>query len=55
MHFIFQLIQDGVLNLEYFPTEAQVVDIFTKPLASRRFLQLQLMLGVKEVFSGGLS
>jgi hypothetical protein len=54
MHFIRQLIQDGVLNLEYLPTEAQVADIFTKPLASPRFLQLRLMLGVKEVVSGGL-
>jgi hypothetical protein len=54
MHFIRQLIQDGVLNLEYLPTEAQVADIFTKPLASPRFLQLRLMLGVKAVVSGGL-
>jgi hypothetical protein len=40
MHFIRQLIQDGVLSLEYFPTEEKVVDIFTKPLASPHFLQL---------------
>ena len=37
MHFIRQLIQDGVLSLEYLPTEAQVVDIFTKPLASPHY------------------
>ena len=55
MHFIRQLIQDGVLSLEYMPTEAQVADIFTKPLASPRFLQLRLMLGVKEVVFGGSS
>jgi hypothetical protein len=54
MHFIRQLIQVGVLNLEYFPTEVQVADIFTKSLASPCFLQLQLMLGVKEVVFGGL-
>ena len=55
MHFIQQLIQDGVFTLEYLPTEAQVADIFTKPLASPRFLHLRLMLGVKEVVFGGSS
>lgn len=40
MHFIHQLIQDGVISLEYLPTEEQVAYIFTKPLASPRFLQL---------------
>jgi ATP sulfurylase len=55
MHFIRQLIQDGVLPLEYLPTEAQVADIFTKPLASPLFVQLRLMLGVKEVVFGGSS
>ena len=55
MHFIHQLIQDDVLSLEYFPTEEKVVDIFTKPLQSPHFLQLQLMLGTKEFFLEGLS
>ena len=55
MYFIRQLIQDGVLTLEYLPTEAQVGDIFTKPLASPQFLQLCSMLGVKEVVFGGSS
>ena len=34
MHFIRQLIQDGILSLEYIPTDAHDVDIFTKPLTS---------------------
>lgn len=55
MHFIRQMIQDGSLILEYIPIEEQVVDIFTKPLASPRYLQLRSMLGVKEVVLGGLS
>ena len=38
MHFIRQLIQDEVPSLEYLPTEEHVADIFTKPLASPRFL-----------------
>ena len=55
MHFIQQLIQDGVLNLEYLPTEVQVADKITKPITSPQFLQLHLMLGVKEVVFGGSS
>jgi hypothetical protein len=53
MHFIRQLIQDGVIALEYIPTTGQIADIFTKPFASPRFLQLRTMLGVTEVVLGG--
>ena len=53
MHFIHQLIQDGVLSLEYIPTDTQVIDIFTKPLASPCYLQLQSTLGVTKVVLGG--
>lgn len=38
MHFIRQLIQDGVLILEYIPTSEQVTDIFMKPFASSCYL-----------------
>ena len=40
MHFIRQLIQDGVIALEYIPTAGQVADMFTKPFALPCFLQL---------------
>jgi hypothetical protein len=53
MHFIRRLIQDGLLRLEYLSTRRKVVDIFTKPLTSPRFLQLRSILGVKEVVSRG--
>ena len=54
MHFIRQLIQNGVIALEYIPTTGQVADLFTKPFASPRFLQLRSMLGVTEVVLGGI-
>ncbi|KAH9331958.1 hypothetical protein KI387_004066, partial [Taxus chinensis] len=44
IHFISQHIQDGVLCLEYIPTQQQVADIFTKPFASPRYLELHGML-----------
>ena len=53
IHFIHQLIQDGVIALEYIPTAGQVADIFTKPFASPWYLQLRFMLGVNEVVLGG--
>ena len=40
MHFIYQLIQDGVISLEYIHTHAQVADIFTKPFGSHHYLQV---------------
>ncbi|KAH9292456.1 hypothetical protein KI387_042361 [Taxus chinensis] len=53
MHFIRQLIQDGVVQMEFVPTADQLADIFTKPLASPRYLELRDKLGVKEVVLGG--
>lgn len=40
MHFINQLIQDGVLSLEYIPSEEEITYIFTNSLSSLRFLKL---------------
>ena len=55
MHFIHQLIQDGVIALEYIPTISQVANIFTKPFASPYYLQLRSMLGVTKVVLGETS
>lgn len=55
MHFIFNLIHDGVLSLEYILTDAQAINIFTKSFASQHYLQLQFMLGVSKVVLGGSS
>ncbi|CAL8165835.1 unnamed protein product [Prunus armeniaca] len=46
-HFIKDALQEGVINLEYCPTNEQLADIFTKPLAKDRFNYLREMLGVK--------
>ncbi|CAL2258162.1 unnamed protein product [Prunus armeniaca] len=46
-HFIKDALQEGVINLEYCPTNEQPADIFTKPLAKDRFNYLRGMLGVK--------
>ncbi|CAL8152242.1 unnamed protein product [Prunus armeniaca] len=46
-HFIKDALQEGVIDLEYCPTNEQLADIFTKPLAKDRFNYLRGMLGVK--------
>jgi hypothetical protein len=53
MHFIGNLTQDRVLEMLFCPTDNQVVDIFTKPLAETKFYKLQSMLGVQEVVIKG--
>lgn len=39
-HFIRELVEQGVVELEYVPTLKQIVDILTKPLDSMRFEKL---------------
>ena len=46
-HFIKDALQEGIIDLIYCPTEEQMADIFTKPLAKDRFNYLRSMLGVK--------
>jgi hypothetical protein len=53
MHFIINLIHDRVIEVLFFPTEDQVVDIFTKSLTKVKFSKLQSMLGVQEVVIKG--
>jgi hypothetical protein len=53
MHFIINLIHDQVIEVLFFPTEDQVVDIFTKSLTEVKFSKLRSMLGVQEVFIKG--
>jgi hypothetical protein len=53
MHFIRKLIHDQVIEVLFFPTEDQVVDIFTKSLTEAKFSKLRSMLGVQEVFIKG--
>jgi hypothetical protein len=36
-HFIREMVQKGVVNLQYVPTSEQVVDVSTKPLYRVKF------------------
>ena len=46
-HFIRDLIQNGDIKLLYKPTEDQIADIFTKPLARDKFQKFRDGIGVK--------
>ena len=45
-HFIRKLVKDGTLTLEFIHTDDQKVDLFTKPLGSKRFEFLRQNIGV---------
>ena len=53
MHFIRKLIQDHILEVQYYRTDDQVADIFTKALTEAKFSKLRSMLGVQEVVIKG--
>jgi hypothetical protein len=53
MHFIIKLIHDQLIEVLFFPTKYQVVDIFTKYLIEDKFSKLRYMLGAQEVFIKG--
>ena len=46
IHFIRKIIHDQVIEVLFFPTKDQVVDIFTKSLTKENFFKLWSMLGV---------
>jgi len=52
-HYIQDLVVNGVICLEYCPTEQQVVDIFTKSITKANFLHLRNFLGMREVVIKG--
>jgi hypothetical protein len=45
-HFIRDRVQKGAVHLQYIPTNEQLVNIFTKPLAKGKFVPFQDKLGV---------
>ena len=52
-HYIRDLVADGVITLEYCPTEKQAADIFTKSMTEAKFVRLRSLLGMREVVITG--
>ena len=50
-HYIRDMVQKGVIKLQYVATNMQVVDILTKPLPLKSFAHFRGMLGVAENIS----
>ena len=46
MHYIRELMHDRTIILQYFPTNEQIVDIFTKRFSKNKFTYLRSLLGV---------
>ena len=53
MHFIRKINHDHVLEMQYYSTDDQVADIFTKALTEAKFTKLRFMVGVQEVVTKG--
>ena len=46
-HFIHEVVEDGKIQVEYIPTDNNVADIFTKPLAKTKFCHFIELLGLQ--------
>ena len=46
-HFIRLQVEDGIVNVEYIPTNENVADMFTKPLSKVKLLEFEMIRGVK--------
>ena len=46
-HFIHEVVEDGKIQVEYIPTDDNVVDIFTKPLVKTKFHHFVELLGLR--------
>jgi hypothetical protein len=52
-HYIQYLVVDGTISLTYCPTDQLAVDIFFKSMIDAKFLHLNSLLGIREVFING--
>lgn len=46
-HFVKDMLQEGIIELKYCPTEYNVADLFTKPLAGTRIKFLRELCNVR--------
>ena len=46
-HYVREALEDGIIDLIYYPTEQMTADILTKPLARQQFETFQLEMGLK--------
>ena len=47
-HFILDMVEKGILKLQYTATDKQIADVMTKPLSVTKFRHFQDMLGMAE-------
>ena len=48
-HFVREAVEEGIINLNYCPTEDMVADILTKPLCKGRFETVRSLMGFNQV------
>jgi hypothetical protein len=48
MHYIRDLVHEGIIDLHFFPSTKNTVDIFTKTFTEHKFHSLRSCLGVKD-------
>ena len=48
-HFVWEVVENRKITLEYIPTDENLVDIFTKPLTKTKFHHFTELLGLKDV------
>jgi len=47
-HYVREAVQNGIITLEYCPTEAMTADLLTKPLSKGRFETFRLAMGLSK-------
>ena len=50
-HYVWDMVQKNILNIQYVPTTEQTIDILTKPLSLTKFVYFRDKLGVAEKVS----
>jgi hypothetical protein len=51
MHYIWNLVHEGIIDLQFCPSAEQTADIFTKTFTEQKFHSLRSHLGVKDTVS----